>query len=78
MRLGSTHRSADEERWREERKGGTEGGWKMRRELERIYDPVPLVSLLAVTGPQSGIAGSGAHSPEIRVMEIPHFYTATA
>ena len=63
--------------------GGKEGRDRGRmeneeRELERIYDPVPLVSLLAVTGPQSGIAGSGAHSPEIRVMEIPHFYTATA
>lgn len=67
-------------REREERKEGWEeqsedGKWG---DLERIYDPVPLVSLLDVTGPQSGIAGSGAHSPEIRVMEIPHFYTATA
>lgn len=47
----------------------------MRRDLERIYEPVPLLSLLAVTGPQSRIAGSGAHSSVIRVMENPHFYT---
>lgn len=33
-------------------------------ELGRIYDPVPLDSLLAVTGPQSGIAGSGAQRSE--------------
>lgn len=63
-----------------EKEEGTEGetkrGWKIGRVGEDLW-PVPLVSLHAVTGPQSGIAGSGGHSPEIRVMEIPHFNAAT-
>lgn len=37
---------------------------RKRGEPERIYDPVPRVSLLAVTGPQSGIAGSGARAAQ--------------
>lgn len=44
------------------REGGKEGKEK-RGEPGRIYDPVPLFSLLAVTGPQSGIGGSGAPQP---------------
>lgn len=54
------------------REGGKEGKEK-HREPGRIYDPVPLFSLLAVTGPQSGIGGLEPRSPEIRVMEIPRF-----
>lgn len=47
------------ERGREGRK--EKGGG--RGEPGRIYEPVPLFSLLAVTGPQSGIGGSGAPQP---------------
>lgn len=44
------------------REGGKAGKEK-RGAPGRIYDPVPLFSLLAVTGPQSGIGGSGALQP---------------
>lgn len=46
----------------EAREGGKEGKEK-GGEPGRIYDPVPLFLLLAVTGPQSGIGGSGAPQP---------------
>lgn len=45
------------------KEGGKEGRGKTRREPVRIYEPVPSFSLLAVTGPQSGIGGSGAPQP---------------
>lgn len=50
------------ERGREGRKEKGGGGTDAESRW-RIYEPVPLFSLLAVTGPQSGIGGSGAPQP---------------